>query len=257
MDVGTVYLVGAGPGDPELLTRKAWRLLLAADVVVYDALISEALFAELPDSVQRIYAGKRGYCVGSTVQDSINELLVKLARDGRQVVRLKGGDPTLFGRGGEEAEFLARHGVPFQFVPGVTSASGAAAAANIPLTHRDIAQAVTFLTGHYDPDSPECTHDWSALAKIGPLVIYMGMRHLGKILARLCDAGLDPTTPAMLIERATLPEMRIVEATAATLAGCAIASKIQAPAIVFVGAAVECRKLWAELHSVASVRPHV
>ena len=185
---GTVYLVGAGPGSPDLITVRGLKLLREADVVVYDALVHHDLLAEIRGDAERVYAGKRGYCVGSTLQETIFDVLVNRARQGLRVVRLKCGDPCVFGRGGEEAEYLAEHGVAFELVPGVTTAVGACAAASIPLTHRDAGQSVALVTGHFDPDSPECTLDWPALARMSTLVVYMGLRHLDKIAARLIEA---------------------------------------------------------------------
>lgn len=170
---GIVYLVGAGPGDPELLTLRALRRIRDAQVAVHDHLVSDAILSLLPPRCERIYAGKER-ANHELSQDEINKLLVALARDGGRVVRLKGGDPYVFGRGGEEAEFLARYGIAFEVVPGVTSASGAAAYAGIPLTHRDCAASVTFVTGHRRDG--RCDLDWAALARPGQtLVIYMGL----------------------------------------------------------------------------------
>src|SRR5438093_8707337 len=189
---GAVYLVGAGPGSPELITVRGLNLLRAADVVVYDALVHRDLIAAARPDAEFVFAGKRGYCVGSTLQETINDVLVNRARHGLAVVRLKGGDPCVFGRGGEEAEYLAERGIPFEIVPGVTTALGACAAASIPLTHRDAGQAVALVTGHFDPDSPECTLDWDGLARMSNIIVYMGLRHVEKIANRLMHAGMSP-----------------------------------------------------------------
>lgn len=233
---GMVSLVGAGPGSPDLITVRGLKRLREADVVVYDALIHSELLAEIHPDAESVYAGKRGYCVGSTLQETTCEVLANRARQGLRVVRLKGGDPCVFGRGGEEAEYLAEHGIAFEIVPGVTTAVGACAAANIPLTHRDVGQSVALITGHFDPDSPECTHDWSALAKMSTLVVYMGLRHLPTITSKLIDAGLDPFTPAAVIANATLPNQIVIDSPLSLIA--AEAAELPAPAILIVGEVV-------------------
>jgi uroporphyrin-III C-methyltransferase len=187
---GTVYLVGAGPGAPDLITLRGLRILRVADVVLPDALIAPELLAEAQPGAEVIPVGKRGYCIGSTRQETINDALIRLAREGKSVCRLKCGDPCVFGRGGEEAEALAEAGVPFEIVPGVTSATSACAAAGIPLTHRAVGQAVVLATGHHDPDSPDCTLDWSTLARMPALVFYMAGRHFARIAERLGDGGM-------------------------------------------------------------------
>jgi uroporphyrin-III C-methyltransferase len=238
---GTVYLVGAGPGSPDLITVRGLKLLRRADVVVYDALVHAELLAEAPPEAERLYAGKRGYCVGSTLQETINDVLVNRAREGLTVVRLKGGDPCVFGRGGEEAEYLAERGIPFEIVPGITTAVGACAAASIPLTHRDAGQAVALATGHFDPDSPECTLDWSGLARMSNLVVYMGLRHVEKIADRLIAAGMAPDTPAAVVANATLPTQVVIDSPLSLLAAEVRAANIPAPAVVVIGEAVRHR----------------
>ncbi len=240
--LGTVALVGAGPGSPDLITVRGLKLLRAADVVVYDALIHPDLLAEVRDDAEKLYAGKRGYCVGSTLQETICDVLVNRARQGLRVVRLKGGDPCVFGRGGEEVDCLAGHGVPFEIVPGVTTAVGACAAANIPLTHRDAGQSVALITGHFDPDSAECTHDWHALARMSTLVVYMGLRHLDKIVSRLITAGLDSETPAAVIANATLPNQIVIDSPLSLIAAKAWAANVSAPAILVIGETVRARQ---------------
>jgi uroporphyrin-III C-methyltransferase len=236
---GVVYLVGAGPGDPDLLTLRAARLMREAEVVVYDYLVSDAVLGFLNPRAERIYAGKQQACHALS-QDEINKLLVALARRGRRVLRLKGGDPFIFGRGGEEAECLAQHGVRFEVVPGVTSASGASSYAGIPLTHRDHARAVVFVTGHLKDGSSEL--DWPMLARPKQtLVIYMGVTRLAEICGRLVEHGLDPSTPAAVIERATTPAQRVVAATAGTLPAVAAAERVKPPALVVVGEVVSLR----------------
>jgi uroporphyrin-III C-methyltransferase len=239
---GTVYLVGAGPGSPDLITVRGLRLLQQADVLLHDALISQGLIGEASPYAEIVSVGKRGYCTGSTRQETINEALVRYAREGKSVCRLKCGDPCVFGRGGEEAEILAEAGIPFEIVPGVTSAVGACAAAGIPLTHRDVGQVVALVTGHHDPDSPECTLDWSALARLPGLVFYMASRHIARISAKLCDNGLSLTTPVAVIESGTLEHERI---RTGTLGDTALALKpddVTAPAIFIVGECVKYRE---------------
>ena len=238
---GCVYLVGAGPGSPDLITVRGLNLLRRADVVVYDALVHRDLLAEARPDAERLYAGKRGYCVGSTLQETINDVLVSRAREGLTVVRLKGGDPCVFGRGGEEAEYLAERGVPFEIVPGITTAVGACAAAFIPLTHRDAGQSVALVTGHFDPDSPECTLDWAGLARMSNVLIYMGLRHIEKICDRLSAAGMPPDTPAAVVANATLPNQVVVDSPLSQLAADVRAANVPAPAVIVVGDAVRRR----------------
>lgn len=230
---GKVYLVGGGPGDPELLTVKAVRLLATADVVVYDNLISAAVLANTGHNAERIYVGKNA---GNHAlpQVDINRLLITLAQQGRQVVRLKGGDPYIFGRGGEEAQALVRAGIPFEVVPGVTSASGAAAYAGIPLTHRDHAQSCIFVTGHLKDES--CLLDWPMLARPGQtLVIYMGLTSLPAISANLVSHGLPAETPAACVRRATLPEQVTIVGTIGDLPAKVHSAGIKPPALLIIG----------------------
>jgi uroporphyrin-III C-methyltransferase/precorrin-2 dehydrogenase/sirohydrochlorin ferrochelatase len=241
---GVVYLVGAGPGDPDLLTLRAARLMRTAEVVVYDYLVSDSILECINPRAERIYAGKQQACHALS-QDEINTLLVALARRGRRVLRLKGGDPFVFGRGGEEAEFLARHGVRFEVVPGVTSASGASSYAGIPLTHRDHARAVVFVTGHLKDGSSEL--DWPMLARPKQtVVIYMGVTRLAEICGRLVAHGLDPATPAAVIERATTPSQRVVSGTVGTLPATAKAERVKPPALIVVGEVVALRDALAQ-----------
>jgi uroporphyrinogen III methyltransferase / synthase len=231
----TVYLVGAGPGDPGLLTTRALELIAGADVIVYDRLIPEgALDGARPDA-ELIYVGKEGGGE-SAAQSEIDRLLVEHGRAGRSVVRLKGGDPFVFGRGGEEAEALEAAGLEFAVVPGVTAGVAAAAYAGIPVTHRDLASAVAFVTGHEDPGKPESALDWDALAAFpGTLVVYMGVRRLAAISSRLQDGGRDADEPAAVVQRGTLPMQRTVTATLATIAVRAAEEQVRAPAIAVFG----------------------
>jgi uroporphyrinogen III methyltransferase / synthase len=259
MTRGIVYLVGAGPGDPGLLTIKGRELLRSCDDVVYDALVSEELVtAELAGrAVQLHFVGKRGGDSGSTRQDEIGALLVRLARDGRRVVRLKGGDPFVFGRGGEEAQTLARAGVAFEIVPGVTAGTAAPAYAGIPVTHRGAATAVTFVTGHEDPDKDESGTDWHALARSGAtLVLYMSVRTLPEIVRELLAGGRAADTPAAVIERGTYPSQRVITATLATIAERTREAEVAAPAIAIVGDVVRLREEieWFERRPLAGKR---
>lgn len=239
-----VSLVGAGPGDPDLLTIRAWHLLRAADVVVHDKLVGPGVLALIPPGVRRIDVGKAS---GNHAlpQPAINQLLVDLARQGLRVVRLKGGDPTMFGRGGEEAEHLVRHGVGFQMVPGVTAASAAGALAGIPLTHRSCAHACLFVTAHLC--SGEDEPDWTALTRPNQtLVVYMGLARLDTFLARLVAHGLAAELPAAAIERASYPSQRVVEGTLGSLAERVRAAALETPTLVIVGEVVRLRELLSE-----------
>ncbi|HWE32747.1 MAG TPA: uroporphyrinogen-III C-methyltransferase [Solirubrobacteraceae bacterium] len=248
----TVYLVGAGPGDPGLLTARALELIATADVIVYDRLIPPgALDGARPDAL-KLYAGKEGGGP-SMPQSEIEQLLLEHGAAGRAVVRLKGGDPFVFGRGGEEAEALGRAGIPFEIVPGVTAGVAAPAYAGIPVTHREAASAVAFVTGHEDPAKPESVLDYDALAKFpGTLVVYMGMRQLDAIATRLIEGGRDPGEPAAVIARGTLAGQRTATATLATIAQQADAERIRAPAIAVFG---EVAALGDRLDWIAAARP--
>lgn len=236
---GTVYLVGAGPGAADLITVRGLRVLQSADAVLTDALIAPELLAEARPDAERLHVGKRGYCVGSTKQETINDALIRLARQGKSVCRLKCGDPCVFGRGGEEAEVLAAAGVPFEIVPGVTAAVGALAAANIPLTHREVGPAVALVTGHHDPGSDDCPHNWDALARMPVVVFYMAVRHIAAIARRLESSGLPPGTPAAVIQSGSLPEQVVVAADLATIATAS--AGVSGPAVFVVGEVVRHR----------------
>jgi uroporphyrin-III C-methyltransferase / precorrin-2 dehydrogenase / sirohydrochlorin ferrochelatase len=229
--LGEVYLIGAGPGDPDLLTLRALQLLQQADVVLYDRLVPDAVLDRSRRDAERIFVGKEAG--NHTVQDRIHELLVYYARKGLRVARLKGGDPFVFGRGGEEIEVLTKHGIPYISVPGITAALGAASYAGIPLTHRRLAQSVTFVAGHVLEDD---SLDWRSLA--GPrqtVVFYMGVSHLDRIVAKLREAGAPAAHPAAVVERATLPEQRTLRGTLETIAEIARKANITAPALLIVG----------------------
>ncbi len=231
----TVYLVGAGPGDPDLLTRRALELIASADVVVHDRLIPAEALGGVRADAEVIYAGKQGG--GESVsQQEIERLLVEHGRAGREVVRLKGGDPFVFGRGGEEALALAAAGIAFEVVPGVTAGVAAPAYAGIPVTHREQASAVAFVTGHEDPAKAELALDWEALARFpGTLVMYMGVRRLEAIAARLLSAGRSGVEPAAVIERGTFPDQRVITGTLQTIASVAAERAVRAPALTVFG----------------------
>jgi uroporphyrin-III C-methyltransferase/precorrin-2 dehydrogenase/sirohydrochlorin ferrochelatase len=233
MTMGKVLLVGAGPGDPDLLTLKAARAIAAADVVVYDRLVAEAILKLVPDGAARINVGKwPGH--HPVPQAEINQLLVRLAKTGRTVVRLKGGDPFIFGRGGEEADYLRQRGISVELVPGITAALGCAAAVGIPLTHRDHAQAVTLVTGQGKDGEPEL--DWGTLARLDQtLAIYMGVGAAARIAARLIEHGLDPATPVAVIENGTLPNQRAVYGRLSGLGWLVRQSGIAGPALIVIG----------------------
>ena len=236
---GHVWLVGAGPGDPGLLTLHAWSALAQADAVVYDALVGKAILDLIPPRAARHYAGKRGGRP-SAGQPDISRRLIALARAGGRVVRLKGGDPFVFGRGGEEALALARAGVPFRAVPGISAGLGGLAYAGIPLTHRDVNACVTFVTGHGAGGAAPDAVDWRALARGGqPIVLYMALRRLPRIVARLRAGGRRDSEPAAIVARATLPDQTVVETT---LGACAAdAAGVAPPAIVVIGEIVRLR----------------
>lgn len=230
-----VFLLGAGPGDPGLLTLKARDALAAADVVVYDALANESLLRHARPDAELIYVGK---VAGNHAlpQHEINALLVRKAKEGKVVARLKGGDPYIFGRGGEEAEELLAAGVPFEEVPGISSTVAAPAYAGIPLTHRDFASSVTIITGHENPDKAGSAHNWQALARsASTLVFVMGMKNLPRIARNLTAAGLDPHTPAALIYRGTTPQQRSLVATLEKLPQAAVDAQFSNPSIIVVG----------------------
>lgn len=231
LQCGEVALVGAGPGDPELLTLKAWQFLQQADVVLYDYLVSDEIMACLPQDTTLICVGK---CAGhhSVPQKKTNQLLVDFARQGRRVVRIKGGDPFMFGRGGEELEALWEAHIPFQVVPGITAAAGATAYAGIPLTHRDYAQSATFVTGHVKAGEQDI--DWQALGHPRQtLVIYMGLTHSATIQRKLIQHGRASTTPIAVIERGTHKNQRVLTGTLAELGE--LAADAQSPALIVIG----------------------
>ncbi len=242
MSVGKVYLVGAGPGDPSLITVRGLELLRRADVVVYDRLVDPDLLCNARQDAELIYAGK-ATDHHTLPQCDINALLIDRARRGQQVVRLKGGDPFVFGRGGEEALALVEAAIPFEVVPGVTSAIAVPACAGIPVTHRGIASSFTVVTGHEDRKRTETGIDWGAIARSkGTLVFLMGVSNLATIVRELVENGRPPDTPAAVIERGTTAQQRVVTGTLMNIRERAQEANIQPPAITIVGKVVTLRE---------------
>lgn len=241
-EAGSVWLVGAGPGDPGLLTLHAVNGLRQADVVVYDALVGSAILDLARPDCQRIYAGKRGG-KPSPVQADISQRLVRLAQAGKRVLRLKGGDPFVFGRGGEEALALVAAGVPFRVIPGISAGIGGLAYAGIPVTHRDTNSTVTFVTGHGVGGEVPDGIDWPALAKGAPvIVLYMALKHIATIARRLQQHGRAAAEPVAVVSQATLPEQTILETTLGRCAADIAAAGIEPPCIVVVGEVVRLRR---------------
>jgi uroporphyrin-III C-methyltransferase len=239
---GWVWLCGAGPGDPGLLTLHAVNALRQADVIVYDALVSTEILNFAPETALREYAGKRGG-KPSAKQRDISLRLVELSRQGKRVVRLKGGDPFVFGRGGEEAQTLIQHRVPIRIVPGITAGIGGLAYAGIPVTHRDVNQAVTFVTGHDQSGEAPSSLDWRAIARGSQtIVIYMGMKHLDRIADQLIDGGRDPEEPVAVVTSASTDAQKVLETTLSQAATDVARAKLKPPAMICVGKAVLMRQ---------------
>ena len=234
---GRVYLVGAGPGDPELLTLRAVRLLQQTEVIVYDHLVSSAVLDFVSPTAERIYAGKRRN-EHTMRQEQINALLVKLAREGKQVVRLKGGDPFMFGRGGEELQTLVAHGVAFEVVPGVTAAAGVSSYAGIPLTHRDYAQSCLFVTGHLKDGTADL--DWPSLVRLRQtVVIYMGLGGLSEICSQMMAHGALPTLPIAVVQDGTITTQKVVTGTLADMPERIAQAKLKSPCLTIIGEVVK------------------
>ncbi len=244
-----VTLVGAGPGDPDLLTIKAGKALRAATLVLYDHLVAKEVLELVPRTADRIYVGKEsGH--HTLTQDAIIDLMLRLARNGKPVLRLKGGDPYIFGRGGEEVQALAAAGVPFEVIPGISAAQGAAAMAGMPLTHRDHACSLVLTTGHLQGEGDERAPalDWELLARPRQtVVVYMGVGTLPVICEQLIAHGLPSDTPAATIERATRPDQRVVTGTVATLPTLALVHDVKPPALIMIGGVVSLHE---QLHGV-------
>ena len=248
---GWVWLCGAGPGDPGLMTLHAVNALRQADVIVYDALVSEAILDFAPEAAHREYAGKRGG-KPSAKQRDISLRLVELAREGKRVVRLKGGDPFVFGRGGEEAQTLIQHGIPVRIVPGITAGIGGLAYAGIPVTHRDVNQSLTFVTGHDQRGETPTSLDWHAIAKGSQtIVIYMGMKHLERIAGQLIEGGRDPKEPVAVVTAASTSAQQVLETTLSQAADDVAKADMEPPAMICIGKAVLMRQVldWQALAS--------
>ncbi len=260
MRIGKVYLVGAGPGDPDLITRKGLRLLQRADVVIYDRLIPPGLLEETRGDAELVYVGKQP-TRHRLSQERINRLLVDRALQGKEVLRLKGGDPLVFGRGGEEALVCRDYGIAFEIVPGLSSSYAVPAYAGIPLTHRHISSAFTVITGHESPDKAESAINYEALAQLGgTIVILMGVKQLRSITRRLIANGLPGHTPAAVIEWGTLPRQRTYVGTAATIAEIAEEQAIKPPAITIIGEVARLREeglAWFDLLPVAEIESQI
>lgn len=242
LESGWVWLCGAGPGDPGLLTLHAANALRQADVVIYDALVQEAILDWAPQA-EHIYAGKRGG-KPSAKQRDISLQLVDLARAGKKVLRLKGGDPFVFGRGGEEAQTLVQHGIPVRIIPGISAGIGGLAYAGIPVTHRDVNQSVTFVTGHDQSGETPNSLDWASISKGSQvLVIYMGMKHVAQIADKLLDAGRPASEPVAVVTSATTPDQRVLESTLGTLVDDIARNGMEPPSIICVGKSVLMRQV--------------
>lgn len=242
LEKGWVWLCGAGPGDPGLLTLHALNALRQADVVVYDALVQEAILSWAPQA-EHIYAGKRGG-KPSAKQRDISLQLVDFARAGKRVLRLKGGDPFVFGRGGEEAQTLVQHDIPVRIIPGISAGIGGLAYAGIPVTHRDVNQSVTFVTGHDQSGDTPSSLDWVSISKGSQvLVIYMGMKHIAQISEKLIAAGRGMSEPVAVVTNATTPQQRVLETTLGTVVEDVAAANLEPPAIFCIGKSVLMRQV--------------
>jgi uroporphyrin-III C-methyltransferase len=240
---GKVYIVGAGPGDPKLITLKAVEAIKSADIVLYDRLVSKGIISMIPKSVEKVYVGRD---VGDDYkhQDSTNDLMLKFAKTKRNVVRLKGGDPFIFGRGGEEAEFLKANKIKYEIIPGITSGIGSAEYSGIPLTHRDYASSVVFVTGHEDGKKTKESVKWQKLAKsVDTIVIMMGLSRLEKICKNLISGGLDKKTPVAVIQNGTTSKHRMIKGDLSNISQKVIEAKIRPPSIIIIGKVVNLSEI--------------
>jgi uroporphyrin-III C-methyltransferase len=240
---GIVYLVGAGPGDPKLITMRAVELIKKADVVLYDRLVSKKIISMIPKKADKVYVGRE---VGDDYkhQDATNQMMIKYAKSHRHVVRLKGGDPFIFGRGGEEAEYLRKHKIRFEIIPGITSGIGSAVYCGIPLTHRKYSSSVVFVTGHEDPQKSKGQVKWKALAKSADtIVIMMGLSRIGTISKNLIAGGLGKNTPVAVIQNGTSKNQRMIIGTIANIADKIKQNKIAPPSIIIIGDVVKLHKI--------------
>jgi uroporphyrin-III C-methyltransferase len=240
--IGKVYLVGAGPGDPKLITLRATELLKSADVVLYDRLVSKKILAMVPKKAKKVYVGRD---VGDDYlhQDSTNELMVKYAKTKKNIVRLKGGDPIIFGRGGEEAEYLKEKKIKFEIIPGITSGIGSATYAGIPLTHRKFASSVVFVTGHEDPQKSKEKVRWKNLAKsVDTIVIMMGLSRIGIICKQLIEGGMNKKTPVAVVQEGTTPQQKMILGNVSNISKLVLQKKIKAPSIIIIGKVVNLSK---------------
>jgi uroporphyrin-III C-methyltransferase len=239
---GKVFICGAGPGDPKLITLKAIEILNTCDIVLYDRLVCKEIIDQIPDTVEKVYVG-RSIGDSTTHQDDTNNLMVEQAREGKIVLRLKGGDPFIFGRGGEEAEYLFEHNIEFEIIPGITSAIGSAAYAGIPLTHRQFASSVAIVTGHEDPEKNEPAVDWNKLAEtVSTIVILMGIERLESISHNLIKAGLSKETDIAVIENGTTIKQRVVKGTLFDIIKKVKRAKIKPPAVIIIGKVVSLQE---------------
>jgi len=240
---GKVYIVGAGPGDPKLITLKAVEAIKSVDVVLYDRLVSKGIISMIPKGTEKVHVGRD---VGDDYkhQDSTNDLMLKFAKTKRNVVRLKGGDPFIFGRGGEEAEFLKAHKIKYEIIPGITSGIGSAEYAGIPLTHRDYSSSVVFVTGHEDAKKTKESVKWKKLAKsVDTIVIMMGLSRLEKISKNLIAGGLDKKTPVAVIQNGTTPKHRMIKGDLSNISQKVIRAKIRPPSIIIIGKVVNLSEI--------------
>lgn len=241
--IGKVYLVGAGPGDPKLITLRAVELLKIADVVLYDRLVSKKILAMVPKKAKKVYVGRD---VGDDYlhQESTNDLMVKYVKTKKNIVRLKGGDPIIFGRGGEEAEYLKKKKIKFEIIPGITSGIGSATYAGIPLTHRKFASSVVFVTGHEDLQKSEDKVRWKKLAKsVDTIVIMMGLSRIGIICKQLIEGGMNKKTPVAVIQEGTTPQQKMITGNVSNISKLVTQKKIRPPSIIIIGKVVNLSKV--------------